>query len=154
MHLVFLILLGLTLLLLVGQTINLATMRHGDGFSRSMAESFGALGTCVLWGLIAVLLGLARRSAAFPSGTGWASILLLPLGGAGMLRLNRLMRSYEYPRGLIVCGVMPALLLTALSVMVQLRSVPAWLDAVGISVALGSGAAVLAAIPLCLRRKR
>ncbi len=154
MHLVFLILLGLTLVLLVGQTINLYTMRHGDGFSRSMAESFGALGTCVMWGLIAVLLGLAWRSAKFPLGAGWASMLLLPLGLAAMLRVNRLMRSDEHSRWLIACVVIPAMLLIALSVTVQFRSVPAWLNELGLSVALWSAAAVVAAMPLCLRRKR
>lgn len=154
MHLVFLILLGLTLVLLVGQMINLYTMRCGDGFSRSMATSFGALGTCVMWGLIAVLLGLARRSAVFPSVSGWGSLLLLPLGLAAMLRVNRLMRSYEHSRWLIVCGVIPVVLLMGLSAAVQFRKMPAWLDAAGINVLLWSGTMLVTLLPLCLRRKR
>jgi hypothetical protein len=154
LKLAFLIVLGLTHLLLVGQAINLYTLRRGDGFSRSIAGSLGALCTCVMCGLIAVLLGLARSTAEFPALAGWAVIVLLPVGLAAMLRVNHLMRSYEHPRWFIVCVVLPAGLLIALSVAVQFRNVPEWLNEVGISAALWLGAMIVTAIPLLRRQQK
>lgn len=125
-------------MLLVGQTVDLHTMRRGDGFSRSMAVSFGGLCTCVLWGLIAVLLGLAKLKASFPSFSGWAALVTLPIGVAVMLRVNHLMRSDDHSRWLIVAAVMPAALLLALSVVVRFEQPRAWLESDGL-IGLGYG---------------
>lgn len=153
MNWLFSILLGLTGVLLIGQTVNLHTMRRGDGFSRSMAVSFGGLCTCVMWGLIAVLLGLARAKSAFPSFSGWAMLVMLPLGVGAMLRVNHLMRSYELSRWLIACVMLPAALVMALSAVVRFGKALSWLESDGVNGLLWSFTATFAAIPLFVGRK-
>lgn len=140
-------------MLLIGQTVNLYTMRRGDGFSRAMAVSCGGLCSCVVWGLIAVLLGLARTKSAFPSFSGWTTLVILPTGIAAMLRVNCLMRSYEHSRWLIACVVSPAVLLMAFSAVIGSDSMPSWLESDGANALLWSFTTTLAAVPLLVGYK-
>lgn len=154
MNLLFSILLGSAGVLLIGQAVNLFTMRQGDGFSRSMAVSFGGLTTCLVWLLIAVLLGMARTKAAFPSCSGWVSVIMLPFGLAAMMYVNQLMRSYEHSRWLIVWVVIPAVILLALAAAVRFGKGLPRLESARDNVVLGSFAILLAVVPLFVGRKR
>jgi len=149
----FSILLGLTGILLIGQTVNMHTMRRGDGFSRSMVVSVGALCTCVVWGLITVLLGLARMKIAYPSFSGWATLIILPTGFAAMLRVNYLMRSYEHSRWLIACVVVSVVILMTLSAVIRFEKALPWLESDGVNGLLWSVTTTFAAIPFFAGRK-
>lgn len=153
MNWLFSILLGLAGVLLIGQTVNMHTMRRGDGFSRSMAVSLGGLCTCVVCGLIAVLLGLAKAKSTYPSFSGWAALIILPTGFAAMLRVNYLMRSYEHSRWLIACVVMPVVLLMTLSAVIRFEKALPWLENDGVNGLVWSVTTAFAAIPFFAGRK-
>jgi hypothetical protein len=106
----------LTAFLFVLQVGNLASMHASDPFGRGMSSAFGIPLSIGLWLLLAAMLIAARTRDAFPSFSGWAVLILMPVSLAAMLETNSLFQSTLSPRWLIISAAVPPFLLALFAI--------------------------------------
>src|SRR5678815_4633405 len=101
MNSLFSALLVLACLLLILQVTNLISMRKDDAYGREMSRALGILLSIGIWGILAVLITLARTRGPFPSFLGWAVLVLLPASLAAIIAVHKLFRNPPGPAWLI-----------------------------------------------------
>jgi hypothetical protein len=107
---------ALTAFLFVVQVGNLASMHDSDPFGRGMSYAVGIPLSVGLWLLIGALLITAKTRVAFPSFSGWAVLILMPVSLAAMLETNSLFQSTLSSRWLIISAAVPPLLLVLFAI--------------------------------------
>ena len=106
-----LVVLGLTILLWVGEVMVAATINESDAAGNGLSFSFGVLMAGGLWLLIAVLLFTVAHRGLMPRSDQLAALLLVPASGAAAVAAFNLLRVRAVPAGwpVAIIALAPAL---------------------------------------------